>query len=141
MPVSSSDLRNTFIAALAIFIKTPVPELQGLTLTQLLHRGQLAVSGSTGAAVRPDSGAGGCAGQLPPEPEAIQLLLQFRDEEGVDVANELARLCADEVRNALVDEVHSRVGTSVARLQALATSELMERARYAYSQGMLAQKS
>lgn len=120
---------------------TPVSELQGLTLLQLLSRGQLILVkkrlDNDGATVVLENR---CGPQGRPDPEALKVLLYFRNEQGVARASaDLAQLCADEVRNALVDEVHARLGTVVARLQALSTVELVERARFAYRQGLLAQ--
>jgi hypothetical protein len=47
----------------------------------------------------------GCGMQKPPSSEAVALLLQFREETG-SKGDDVAALCADAVRNALVDELH-----------------------------------
>ena len=66
------------------------------------------------------------------------MLQQLREEGGAADADDMPQ-CGDAVRNALVDELHSRLGLDVAGLQALSTGELVERARYVMQQGILAQ--
>ena len=132
--LSNHDLRNTLVVAIAAAANEPVERLQALTFGGLVRRAE-EIAGRNAQPVEARNSA--CVGQGAPDPGLLAALREMTEEVGTEVDHGMQ--CADDIRNSVIIEIHSRSSLGVAGLQSLTDAALAARANELLRQGALPQ--